>query len=323
MPTRICDLGGWTDTWFARHGRVCHLAVWPGIRARIEVRTGPPGVEVLVGGSAHPWVWVPGVDPRQTPVPLLAATLDEAAPPAARRLTLHVEADVPTGSSLGTSASTCIAVLTAVDALAGYRRPIDVQAARAHRVETTRLGWQSGVQDQFAGAPGTAHLVEVDAYPHASCRALPVAATTLDALDASLLVMALGRSHSSSAVHDAVVQALAGAGPDDPRLERLRRLAAAGADALTRGDLPAYGQCLRENTEAQRSLHAALVGAEATQLIALAREAGALGWKVNGAGGEGGTLTVLCKDAAQRTALARTLTAAVPGTTVLTMRLAR
>jgi len=29
-PVRICDLGGWTDTWFAEHGAVCSIAVTPG-----------------------------------------------------------------------------------------------------------------------------------------------------------------------------------------------------------------------------------------------------------------------------------------------------
>ena len=27
-PIRICDLGGWTDTWFAEHGRVLNIAAY-------------------------------------------------------------------------------------------------------------------------------------------------------------------------------------------------------------------------------------------------------------------------------------------------------
>ena len=26
-PARVCDFGGWTDTWFAKHGRVMNIAV--------------------------------------------------------------------------------------------------------------------------------------------------------------------------------------------------------------------------------------------------------------------------------------------------------
>ena len=48
------------------------------------------------------------------------------------------------------------------------------------------------------------------------------------------------------------------------------------------------------NTEAQRRLHPALLSWDAERVIEIARAHGALGWKVNGAGGEGGSLTLLC-----------------------------
>jgi hypothetical protein len=36
-PIRICDNGGWTDTWFARHGKVFNIAVRPHVEVQIEV----------------------------------------------------------------------------------------------------------------------------------------------------------------------------------------------------------------------------------------------------------------------------------------------
>ncbi len=47
------------------------------------------------------------------------------------------------------------------------------------------------------------------------------------------------------------------------------------------------------NTEAQGALHPGLVGVDARRVIELAAECGALGWKVNGAGGDGGSVTIL------------------------------
>ena len=52
-----------------------------------------------------------------------------------------------------------------------------------------------------------------------------------------------------------------------------------------------------ENTEAQARLHPDLVSADAGRVIRIAREHGALGWKINGAGGEGGSVTILCGSA--------------------------
>jgi D-glycero-alpha-D-manno-heptose-7-phosphate kinase len=53
---------------------------------------------------------------------------------------------------------------------------------------------------------------------------------------------------------------------------------------------------MTENTEAQGRLHPALINTDAKRIIEIAREHGALGWKVNGAGGEGGSLTILCNE---------------------------
>jgi D-glycero-alpha-D-manno-heptose-7-phosphate kinase len=47
------------------------------------------------------------------------------------------------------------------------------------------------------------------------------------------------------------------------------------------------------NHEAMRDLHPALVSFEADEVIELARRFGARGWKVNGAGGDGGSIAVL------------------------------
>jgi D-glycero-alpha-D-manno-heptose-7-phosphate kinase len=53
------------------------------------------------------------------------------------------------------------------------------------------------------------------------------------------------------------------------------------------------------NTEAQSRLHPKLVSPEAARVIEIAQAYGALGWKVNGAGGEGGSVTLLCGSSSQ------------------------
>ena len=51
---------------------------------------------------------------------------------------------------------------------------------------------------------------------------------------------------------------------------------------------------MTRNTDVQRTLHPSLVGDRAQALIDVASARGVLGWKVNGAGGEGGSVTLLC-----------------------------
>jgi D-glycero-alpha-D-manno-heptose-7-phosphate kinase len=90
-----------------------------------------------------------------------------------------------------------------------------------------------------------------------------------------------------------VIEDLAGRGPDAPPLHALRRAARGARDAFLHGDFGALGIAMQANTAAQADLHPGLVGVDAQRVIAIARAHGALGWKVNGAGGDGGSLTIL------------------------------
>jgi len=125
-------------------------------------------------------------------------------------------------------------------------------------------------------------------------------------LERRLVLVYLGKSHDSSAIHETVIRSLESAGPDSPAIVELRRTAPRSRDALSAGDFEGLGRAMIESTEAQGRLHPALVGTEARRVIAIAKEHGALGWKVNGAGGEGGSLTLLCDESsAAKRALVR------------------
>jgi D-glycero-alpha-D-manno-heptose-7-phosphate kinase len=113
-------------------------------------------------------------------------------------------------------------------------------------------------------------------------------------LERRLLLLHLGSAHSSSDMHDKVIARLVEEGPDSPTLESLRRCARGAREAVAEGDLERLGRLMTENTEAQSHLHEDVVNAEARASIDVATAWGAAGWKVNGAGGEGGSLTVLC-----------------------------
>jgi D-glycero-alpha-D-manno-heptose-7-phosphate kinase len=70
---------------------------------------------------------------------------------------------------------------------------------------------------------------------------------------------------------------------------------------------------MQKNTAAQRALHPMLISADVDAIIVLAQQYGALGWKVNGAGGDGGSLVVLCNDnPAQRDAFVASVQQQLP-----------
>ena len=81
-------------------------------------------------------------------------------------------------------------------------------------------------------------------------------------------------------------------------------------DAVLSRDLAAFGRAMVANTEAQGFLCPALVGAAASRVMELAGAEGAVGWKVNGAGGNGGSVTVLSADPRGKASFERRLAAA-------------
>jgi D-glycero-alpha-D-manno-heptose-7-phosphate kinase len=255
---------------------------------RVEAGSGDGGPVVAIAVE-NDGRRVPG------PHPLLEAAVDHVGLPAGTAVRIDVRSDAPLGASTGTSAAVVVALVAALDALAGGgRTPIEV-AAEAHRVEVDRLGLQSGVQDQLCAAVGGVCAIEVTEYPRAEVVRVDVAPDVGAELDRRLLLAFLG-PHRSSPVHDRVIAELARRDDADTPLPALRALAGRAKDALCAGELPAFGAVMAENTALQRQLAPGIVSPAAEAVIAAARSAGALGWKVNGAGGEGGSVTLLSGD---------------------------
>lgn len=296
-PIRICDLGGWTDTWFAGYGAVFNIGVYPFAEVQLYVTRTPPGKERTVTihaenfGDRYPVV--PGAIEYDRH-PLLEACIDSMDLPESLSFEVNLHSMAPAGCSTGTSAAISVALLGALDLLTPGRRTPHELARLAHQVETEKLGLQCGIQDQICSAYGGICFIEMFQYPLASVSQITVPNTIWWELERRLVLVFLGKTHSSSEVHRQVISRLEAENADKSDLEALRRAACAGRDALYEGDFAALGRAMIENTEAQRALHPALVSKTADELIVLARQHGALGWKVNGAGGEGGSLTILC-----------------------------
>ena len=153
---------------------------------------------------------------------------------------------------------------------------------------------QCGIQDQLCSAYGGICYIDMYEYPHASVSQLWLSNRIWWELERRLVLVYLGRSHSSSEVHGRVIGNFEKQNADKSALEPLRRAARNAKNALYQGDFNAFGNAMIENTDGQRALHPALVSPEAEEVFDLARKHGAIGWKVNGAGGEGGSVTILC-----------------------------
>jgi D-glycero-alpha-D-manno-heptose-7-phosphate kinase len=305
-PIRICDNGGWTDTWFAGHGKIFNIGVYPYAEVQIAVFVDGEQEDRIVihaenYGDRYAVRTAGGEgmgEHRDTPMwdkhPLLEAAIEYMRLPGNLSFEVTIFSEAPAGASTGTSAAVTVALIGALDSLTPGRLTAHEVALTAQRIETEMLGQQCGIQDQICSAYGGINYIEMFQYPYASVSQLQLPNATWWELERRLALFYLGKSHHSTQVHEMVIRGLEDAGPDCVQLQDLRGTAEQSRNALYAGDFAGLGQAMTENTEAQKRLHPALVSPAAGQVIAIAKEHGALGWKVNGAGGEGGSLTVLC-----------------------------
>jgi D-glycero-alpha-D-manno-heptose-7-phosphate kinase len=297
-PIRICDNGGWTDTWFADHGVIFNIGVYPYAETQIAVYPLAERADrIVIHAENYGERFAAGGQPyAESKHPLLEAAIEYMRVPKDLAFEVTIYSEAPAGASTGTSAAVTVALIGALDCLTPGRLTPHEVALAAQRIETEMLGQQCGIQDQLCSAYGGVNYIEMYQYPHASVSPIQVPNSTWWELERRLCLIFLGKSHSSSKVHEMVIHNLEDAGPNCKQLEDLRQTARKSRDAVYYGDFNALGAAMSENTAAQQRLHPDLVNADALRIIEIAREHGALGWKVNGAGGDGGSLTLLCDE---------------------------
>ncbi len=294
-PTRICDVGGWTDTHFARHGAVFNVAIYPYVEVQVHPTTpGENDGRLIIStenfGTSYE------LDPAHIVYdkhPLIEAAIKCMALPRDIALRINIFSYAPPGASMGTSAAVSVALIGALAELKGMRLDLKGTAAMAHALETKELGLECGVQDQLASAHGGINLIEITNFPNTAIQPVPVSDDVWWELEHRLLLTYIGKPHESSAIHKMVIAGLGAAPQHDPRMERLRQLAHEASAILPRGDFAELGRVFNENTAVQRALHPNLICAAFEDVISVANHFHAMGCKVNGAGGDGGSIAIL------------------------------
>lgn len=294
-PVRICDNGGWTDTWFAEYGKIFNIGIYPYAEVQVEVYPqGSLDERITIYAENYGERFAVRPENGYSRHPLLEAAIELMRVPNDMALQVTIYSEAPAGASTGTSAAVAVALVGALDRLTPNHMTSHEIAYTAQSIETDMLGLQCGIQDQLCSAYGGINFIEMFKYPYASVSPIQIPNSTWWELERRLVLIYLGRSHSSSKVHEKVIRELENAGPTNRQLEDLRHCAELSRDALHASDFTALGRAMMENTEAQARLHPDLVCKDAHRLIEIAKAHGAEGWKVNGAGGDGGSLAILC-----------------------------
>lgn len=210
---------------------------------------------------------------------------------------LFIAAQVPPGTGLGSSGSLAVSMIAALAAWSGWSLTRYEIAELACQIEIERMGLPVGKQDQYAAAFGGLNRIRFEA-SGVFVERVPLALEVRQALERRLRLFYTGQARPSATILKTQQQATT---EEDPqvlrRLHLLKALAEDMEDCLTMGDLDGFGRLLHEAWILKRGLASAISNDFIDRCYAAAREAGAIGGKITGAGG-GGFLLLYCPEEA-------------------------
>jgi D-glycero-alpha-D-manno-heptose-7-phosphate kinase len=207
---------------------------------------------------------------------------------------LFLHTDAPPGSGLGTSSALVVAIVGAFRKwlklpLTGY----DI-AELAYHIERDEAGIKGGRQDQYAATFGGFNFIEFLGKTTV-VNPLRIDWDTINELEYRLMLCYTGGTRVSAGILDDQVARYTQRNPDVLKaFEETKQLAFDMKNALLLGKLNEFGSLLHQAWRCKRRLSTKITDPRIDDLYQLARQNGAIGGKLLGAGG-GGYLLFLCE----------------------------
>jgi D-glycero-alpha-D-manno-heptose-7-phosphate kinase len=193
--------------------------------------------------------------------------------------------DIPSeGSGLGSSSTVTVGALHAMYAYLGEIVPAERLAREACEIEIDRLKQPIGIQDQYIAAYGGLRFFEFLPNGQVTAEKIKLSSEAQRALNNNFMLFFTGMSRDSSSVLKEQVVNL------KDRLNELRELkhmAHEARCAIETENFDELGVLLHQSWELKKRLAGTISNERINKMYKLARDAGAVGGKIAGAGGGG------------------------------------
>jgi D-glycero-alpha-D-manno-heptose-7-phosphate kinase len=201
-------------------------------------------------------------------------------------LEIHHDGDLPARSGLGSSSAFTVGLLGAIHALRGRHVSKETLANEAIHVEQCLLREPVGLQDQIATSFGGFNHITFGRDGSHDVMPMILPRERLDALQHHLLLVFTGVSRVSADVASSVVANLT---ERSAAMTTLQQMVDRAIEILSSpaADMAEFGRLLHESWMLKSTLSSRVTNPSIDAIYRAAREAGAIGGKVLGAGGGG------------------------------------
>ena len=209
---------------------------------------------------------------------------------------LFLRSDTPPRSGLGSSASAFVAAMGVFEHLKNENSMTNYEIAElAYKLEREELKNYGGRQDQYAAVFGGINFMEFKGNDFVKISPLKLSKDVLLELEKNLVLVNIGeRRDSGDILIDQTARYEKGKEKVINAMDRSKELAIEVKKALIKGDLNRFGNLLHEAWEEKKKYSKMISNLKIDYLYKIARNAGAIGGKVSGAGG-GGHMIFYCK----------------------------
>lgn len=308
-PLRISFVGGGTDFphYYERHGgavvsatidHAAHVEITPRTDRQVRIRSLDLG-HLVAYGLAHGPVYDGVMDLPKAAIERFGVRTG---------IDVDIASDAPPGSGLGGSSALVTACVGALAMLTERSMSPREVAGLAYAIEREDLGIAGGWQDQFAASFGGFNLLEFAA-DGVRVRPLALDDEATRRLRDHLLLCYTGHVRTDLGLIETQIRMYEDGREDTIiGMKQLHAMAYELSNEIEAGNLDRLGPLLREAFESKRLMNPHIAdGTPIERLLSVARDAGASGGKICGAGG-GGYLLLACsprRQRAVRTALER------------------
>ena len=205
-------------------------------------------------------------------------------------------ADVPAGTGMGSSGSYTVGLLSGLHTLKRDSLKLQELAEEACRIEIDILGKPVGKHDQYIAAFGGLTCLEIEKDGTVRVSNPQISHATIDELEKNILLFYTGISRNANEI--LLSQSKAAEKEDTLVVDSLHRIKEIGyqiREAFEEGNLARFGYLLDKHWQTKRNLSGKIADARIQTLYEKAKENGAIGGKIMGAGG-GGFFMFYCEE---------------------------